>query len=94
MLQYKALQVIAAVVLEPKDWEMGDRKGTTHAAKLAVLGKAGDVASITIKAKTADELKAKLALYPAGKAAEVPIVGVVPVFKAGDRKPSAYEYTG
>lgn len=93
MLTYKAQQVIAAVKNEPKPWEMGGRSGVSHSAKVAVLGQNAEVASITLKAKTAEDLDKKLAKYPLGKPSEIPIVEVVPVFRAGDRKPSAYELT-
>lgn len=93
MLVFKAAQVIACNVQDPKEWTMNGRSGVTHSAKLAVIGPMADVASITLKAKTAEELKAKAAKYPIGKPAEVHVVDIVPVFKSGDRKASAYEYT-
>jgi hypothetical protein len=58
-----------------------------------VLSVSGAVAEIRVKAKTAEELKTKLSRYPIGKPGEVVITSVVPVFKVGDRKPSAYEFT-
>lgn len=99
MLVYKAAGVVACVAQEPKSWSMKDKdgkelQGTNHLAKLAVFGALGDVASITLKAKTAEELKAKMAKYTIGKPAEIPIVSITPVFRQGDRKPSGYEYIG
>lgn len=91
MLAYKALQVIAATREEPKDWEMNGRKGTTHAATICVLGHAGKADNIKIKAKTADELNVKVDALTIGKPYDFPILEVVPVFKAGDRRPSSYE---
>ena len=93
MLMYKAVQVVAVTKLEPKAWKMDGREGTTHTAKMAVIGGAADVASITLKAKTADELNAKVAKYTVGKPAEIQIVDVVPVFKTGDRRAASYELT-
>lgn len=49
------------------------------------------VAQITLKAKTADELTKKMAVYPPGKAADVEVLEIVPVFKTGDRKAASYE---
>jgi hypothetical protein len=94
MLVYKAQQVVACTKLEPKPWEMAGRSGVTHAAKLAVLGVNGDVENIKLKSKTAEELVAKVGKFTIGKAAEVPIFAVIPVFKQGDRKPSSYEFEG
>lgn len=93
MLIYKAAQVIAITKNEPKPWEMGGRSGVSHTAKMAVVGNAADVASITLKSKTAEELTAKIGKFPIGKAAEIQIVEVVPVFKSGDRKAASYELT-
>jgi hypothetical protein len=93
MLVYKCQQVIAATPEEARDWEMGGKTGTTHSARLAVLSVSGSVAEIRAKAKSAEELKAKLARYPVGKPAEVVVTSVVPVFRSGDRKPSSYEFT-
>ena len=91
-LIYDAAQVVACVKLEPKDWEMAGRKGTSHNAKLAVVSASGDVASITLKSKSADELTKKVAQFTIGKPARIPIKEIVPVFKTGDRKPSGYEF--
>jgi hypothetical protein len=91
-LVYDAAQVVACVKQEPKDWQMGDRKGTSHNAKLAVVSASGEVASITLKAKTADDLTKKVAQFTIGKPAKIPIKEIVPVFKTGDRKPSGYEF--
>lgn len=93
MLTYKCAQVIAATPEEARDWEMNGKSGTTHSARLAVLSTSGAVAEIRVKAKTPEELKAKLSKYPIGKPAEVAIASVTPVFRAGDRKPSSYEFT-
>lgn len=92
-LIYDAAQVVACVKLDPKDWAMGDRRGTSHRAKLAVVSATGDVASITLKSDTADNLVKKVNLYTLGKPAKVAIKEIVPVFKQGDRKPSGYEFT-
>jgi hypothetical protein len=92
MLCFKATQVLAVNINEPKPWEMGGKSGVSHSAKLAAIGPKGDLASITLKTKTADELKAKMALYVIGKPAEIPLEQVLPIFKSGERKPSAYEY--
>jgi len=94
MLVYKAQQVVSATRNDPKAWEMNGQKGVSHTAKLAVISTGGDVAVITLKSKTADDLNAKVAKYGLGKAAEVPILSVNPVFRQGERKPSAYEYFG
>ena len=91
MIVFKAAQVVAATLNEPKDWEMNGRKGTTHSAKLACIGPKADVASITLKAPTAEALKAKVASYTIGKPADVEIKEIIPVFKAGDRKAASYE---
>lgn len=98
MLVYKAAQVVACVGQDPKPWTMRDKEGkelsgVNHTAKLAVFGVGADVATIILKCRTADELKAKMAKYTIGKPADIPIIGVVPVFHQGDRKPSGYEYT-
>jgi hypothetical protein len=92
MLAYKALQVIAATREEPKDWEMNGKKGTTHAAMICVLGHAGKADNLKVKAKSAEELHAKLDALTLGKPYDFPIIEVVPIFKAGDRRPSAYEF--
>lgn len=94
MLVYKAAQVIACTRLEPKTWSMNGQNGTTHSAKMAVLGVDGTAENITLKAKTAEELNAKVAKYTLGKPGDVPIREVVPVFRSGDRKPSSYEFVG
>lgn len=91
MIVFKAAQVIGCSLNEPKDWEMNGRKGTTHSAKLAVVGPKADVASITLKAKTADDLKKKVAAFTIGKPADVEISEIIPVFKAGDRRAASYE---
>lgn len=93
MLVFKAVQVIAIVKNEPKPWEMGGRSGVSHTAKMAVVGGNADVASITLKSKTAEELTAKIGRYVVGKASEIQILEIVPVFKAGDRKAASYEFT-
>jgi len=93
MLMYKAMQVVAVTKNEPKPWKMEGREGVNHSAKMAVIGTAADVASITLKAKTADELTAKVAKYTVGKPAEIQILDVVPVFKTGDRRAASYELT-
>lgn len=92
-IKFEAAQVVAIVKLEPKPWEMGGKSGVTHAAKLAAFGTSADVASITLKSKTAEELTAKIAKFPIGKPAVIPIVEIVPVFKAGERKAAGYELT-
>ena len=94
MIVFKAAQVLKTVINEPKPWEMGERKGVTHSAKVAVFGELGDADTIVLKAKTEDELKAKLAKYPVGKPAEIRITTFTPVFRAGDRKASGYEMEG
>lgn len=91
-LVYDAAQVVACVKLEPKDWEMGGRSGVSHRAKLAVLSASGDVASIVLKASTAEDLTKKVGQFTIGKPAKIAIREIVPVFKTGDRKPSGYEY--
>lgn len=92
MIVYKAVQVLKSVVNDPKPWEMEGRKGVTHSAKLAVFGELGDADTITLKAKSEDELKAQLAKYPVGKPAEIRIITFTPVFKQGDRRPAGYDY--
>ena len=94
MLMFKAQQVIGCTRDEPKPWTMEGRSGTTHSARLALYGSTGEVAEIKLKAKTAEELTSKVAKYTIGKPAEVPLTGVVPVFRAGDKRPSGYEYVG
>ena len=91
-LVYDAAQVVACVKEEPKDWEMNGKKGTTHSAKLAVVSASGDVASIKLKAKTAEDLTKKVAQFTLGKPAKIGIKEIIPVFRAGDRKPSGYEF--
>lgn len=91
MIVFKAAQVVACTKNEPKDWEMNGRKGTTHSAKLACIGPKADVASITLKAKTAEDLVKKVASYTIGKPADIEITEIIPVFKAGDRKAASYE---
>lgn len=91
MLIYKAAQVIGVVKQEPKPWKMGDRSGVTFTAKMACVGAGMDTQCIVLKAKTAEELVAKVAKYTLGKPAEVPVLELVPVFKAGDRRASGYE---
>jgi len=93
MLVFKAAQVVSSHKNEPKPWKMEGREGVNHTANLACFGERGDVASIKLKAKSAEELDAKLKRYPIGKPAEVQILEIVPIFKAGDRKAAAYEYT-
>lgn len=93
MLVYKAVQVIAIVKNEPKPWEMGGRSGVTHSAKMAVIGENADVASITLKSKSAEDLTAKIGRFHVGKPTEVRITDIVPVFKQGDRKAASYEFT-
>lgn len=94
MLCYKATQVLACTKEEPKPWTFEGKTGTVFAAKLACLGAAGGVAEIKLKAKTEAELVAKIAKYSIGKAADVPVLEIVPIFKQGDRKASGYEYIG
>jgi len=94
MLVYDATQVIQATKQPPKDWEMNGRKGTIHSAKLALLSASGDVETVVLKAKTEEELVKKLAVYTPGKPAKVPVRELIPVYKAGDRKPSGYEMVG
>lgn len=93
MLVFKAQSVIAATQEEPKEWSMNGRSGTTHSARLAVVGPKANVAEIRLKAKTADELKAKVAKYTIGKPAEIEIHEIVPVFRSGDRRAASYEMT-
>jgi len=94
MIVFKAAQVVGCSRLDPKDWEMEGRKGTTHSAKLAVVGPNADVATIVLKAKTADELNKKVGQYTIGKPADVAITQIIPVFKAGDKKAASYELIG
>lgn len=91
MLVYKAQQVVACVKEEPKPWKMEGREGVTHSAKLAVIGVNAEAASIRLKAKSADELAAKVAKYTVGKPAEIAVVEVIPVFRSGDRRAASYE---
>jgi hypothetical protein len=83
---------VACVKEEPKPWEFNGKTGVVHAAKLACVSASGEVASIKLKAKTADELTAKMARFTLGKPAEVQVTEIVPVYRQGDRKPSGYEY--
>jgi len=94
MLVYKAAQVVAIVKEEPKPWKMNDREGVTHSAKVACIGAAADAESIKIKAKSGPELDAKLAKYPVGKPAEIPVLEIIPLTRAGQDKPSSYEFIG
>ena len=89
----KAQQVVSTAVMEPKPWDFNGKQGITHTAKMAVIGSAAECASVTLKAKTAEELQAKLKKYPAGKSAEIEVTEIVPVFRQGDRKPTGYEFT-
>lgn len=91
MLVYKATQVIGIVKNDPKPWEIGGRSGITHSAKMAVVGADMGVSSITLKAKTAEELETKIKKYPLGKPADIAVTEIVPVFKAGDRRAANYE---
>lgn len=91
MLTYKAAQVVACAKNEPKPWEFQGKSGVSHSAKLACLGTDGGAVSITLKAKTDEELSKKIAKLPVGKPAEIPVTEVVPVFRQGERKPSGYE---
>jgi len=91
MLVFKAAQIIVATREEPKDWDMGGKKGTTHPATLCCLGFDGKASNIKIKAKTEDELNAKIAQLTIGKPYDLPIVEVIPVFKTGDRRASGFE---
>jgi len=93
MLVYKAQLVVSATMEEPKDWAMNGRTGTTHAARLAVVGQKSDTANIRLKAKSAEELKSKVAKYTVGKPAEIEINEIIPVFRSGDRKAATYEYS-
>ena len=94
MLCYKAAQVIACTKIDPKPWTFDGKSGVTHSAKLACLGSTGDVAVVLLKSKTAEELVAKVGKYSIGKPADVPISQVIPIFKAGEKKPSDYELVG
>ncbi len=94
MLIYKAVQVVSINKNEPKPWEMGGKSGVAHSAQLACVSSTGEVSSIKIKAKTGEELDAKLKIFTPGKAAEIRIHDVVPMFRAGDRKASGYELIG
>ena len=91
-LVYDAAQVVACVKEDPKDWQFEGKSGTVHSAKLAVVSSTGDVASIKIKAKTAEDLTKKVAQFTIGKTAKIPIKEIIPVFRTGDRKPSGYEF--
>jgi hypothetical protein len=91
MIVFKAAQVVACVLNEPKEWEMGGRKGTSHTAKLACIGPKADVASITLKATSADLLLAKIDAFTIGKPADIEIKEIIPVFKSGDRRAASYE---
>jgi hypothetical protein len=51
----------------------------------------GKASNLKVKAKTAEDLVAKVGALTIGKPAELPVVEVVPVFRAGDRRASAYE---
>jgi hypothetical protein len=92
MLVYKAQQVVGVLTHEPKPWDFQGKSGVTHSASLSLFGLNGDAVSIVVKAKTADELKAKLAKFPVGKPAEVPVTQVTPFMRRGENKPAAYEY--
>jgi hypothetical protein len=94
---YKAQQVLGCTKEPPKPWEMEDerkkgvmRSGVTHKAFLACYGILGDVQNIMIKAKTAEELTAKVARFTVGKPAEIPVIAL-PVFKGDYKVPSSYE---
>jgi hypothetical protein len=73
---------------------MNGKSGTVYAATVCVLGHSGKADNLKIKAKTADELNAKIDVLTLGKPYDFPILEVVPIFKAGDRRPSAYEFVG
>jgi len=94
MLIFRSAQVVAIHKEDPKPWEMNGKTGVTHSAKLSCVGTRGDVAVIKLKAKTAEDLEKKIALYPAGKAADVIVLDVLPMFRPGERKASGYEFTG
>lgn len=98
MLMYKAMQVVACVAQEPKPWSLKgkdgkDLSGVNHSAKLAVFGADASATSILLKAKTDEELRRKMAKYTIGKPAEIPILGIMPIYHQGEHKPSGYEYT-
>lgn len=94
MLVYKAAQVVACTKEDPKPWTMEGRTGVTHSAKLALLSTSGDVDQVRLKAKSAEELLAKVGRFSIGKPAEVVVTEVIPVFRAGDRRACSYEYVG
>lgn len=94
MLVYKAQQIVACVKDEPKPWSFDGKSGVSHSARLSCFGVDGSVASIRLKAKTAEELVLKVSKYTLGKSAEVPINEVTPVFKTGERRAASYEYVG
>lgn len=73
---------------------MNGRKGTTHSARLAVLSSNGECENIVLKARSDEELTKKISSYTAGKPAKIPIKEITALMKAGDRKPSGYEYAG
>lgn len=90
-LVFKALQVICVTREEPKEWEMNGRKGVSHTAMVCCLGNDGKAANIKLKAAAAEELTEKISCLTIGKPYDLPVVEVVPIFKANERRPSAYE---
>lgn len=94
MLVFKAAQVVVVARQEPKPWEFGGKAGISHSAKMAVIGMMASAENIVLKAKTAEELEKKIAMYPAnGKPVDIVVREITPVFKQGERKPSGYEFT-
>lgn len=93
MLVYEAAQVIGAQKQEPKPWEMNGRSGVSHTAKLAVVSSTMEAVTITLKAKSEEELTKKVAAFTPGKPAKIQIKEITPVFRQGDRKPTGYEFT-
>jgi hypothetical protein len=88
MLVYKAAQVVAAQPYEEKGWEMPDdqnpgkmRSGISRFCDVTVISTNGSVASVRMKGKTADEVKAKVAKLTIGKPAEI----VITAMKTGAR---------
>lgn len=92
-LVYEAIQVASCHREEPKPWDFEGRKGVSHTARLAVISATGQVASIKIKAASAEDLNKKVSQYTIGKPAKVPILDITPVFMQGRSKPSGYELT-
>lgn len=79
MICYKASQVVSQKKPEVYEYDFKDNdgkqvKGSVWTGVLTCIGAAGGVAEIKIKAKTEEEAKAKLAKYPTGKPADIPLV--------------------